>query len=102
MDPEQLLSGLRESALERIASAHPNANENANANSKTSDADFIRTAFVFVLSAEPTADELNLIGEMLPRLTEAARASNRPNPESYARNAVIQALLNHNDFVTIR
>jgi hypothetical protein len=77
---------------EQIASAHPHA----------SDVEFIRKAFMLVLSAEPTADELNLINEMLPRLTEAARANNRPNPESHARSAVIQALLNHNDFVTIR
>jgi hypothetical protein len=79
---------------EQIASAHPNA--------KTSDAEFIGTAFMLVLSAEPSAAELTFIGEMLPRLTEAARASNRANPESHARKAVIQALLNHNDFVTIR
>jgi hypothetical protein len=71
-------------------------------NPSASDAEFVRTAFMLVLSDEPSDAELTFIGEMLPRLTEAARANHRPNPESQARIAVIQALLNHNDFVTIR
>jgi len=62
--------------------------------------DIIRTAIVTVLSTEPSESEQAFIVEMMPKLTAAARAMNRP--ESQARVAVIHALLNHNDFVTVR
>ncbi len=76
----------------RIEAASPSA----------SDGDFIRTAFVTVLSTEPSAAEQKLVTELLPKLTAAAQTNKRPDPAAQARVAVIQALLNHNDFVTIR
>jgi hypothetical protein len=74
----------------------------ADANPSASDDEFIRIAFLTVLSAEPNAAEQTYVSELLPSLTAAARAKNRPDPNSSARIAVIHALLNHNDFVTVR
>ena len=76
----------------RLAAANPSA----------SDIEFIRTAFVTVLSVEPTAEEQATMSELLRRMTELARTHNRPNPEILARTNLVQTLLNHNDFITIR
>ena len=76
----------------RIAAASPSA----------SDAEFIRTAFVTVLSVEPKAEEHATMSEILHRMTELAQTHNRPNPEILARTNLVQTLLNHNDFITIR
>lgn len=42
------------------------------------------------------------MSELLTLMTELARSKNRPNPEATAKTNLIQALLNHNDFLTIR
>ncbi|MEK6258993.1 MAG: PSD1 and planctomycete cytochrome C domain-containing protein [Planctomycetota bacterium] len=81
-----------EKIAQRIAVASPNASDN----------EFIRAAFLTILSVEPSSEELSLTAEGLARLTAAAKQKNRPNPEVHARTSLIQALLNHNDFVTIR
>jgi hypothetical protein len=77
---------------QRIAAARPDA----------SVAEFIRAAFVAVLCVEPTSDEQAAMSELLNRLTDLARLKNRPNPETFARANLVQTLLNHNDFITIR
>jgi len=98
--PQQALA-LENSALattmagkisQRLAAARPNA----------ADSDFIRAAFVAILSVEPTAGELATMAEILNRMTELARVKKRPNPEALSRTNLIQTLLNHNDFITIR
>ena len=76
----------------RIAAAAPSA----------SDAEFLRTTFVTILSVEPTAEEQATMSELLQRMTELARIKNHPNPEVLARSNLVQTLLNHNDFITIR
>ena len=77
---------------QRIDAANPNA----------SDRDYIRAAFLTVLSAEPTESEQATVLEALARLTEVAELKKRPNPAAQARTSLIHALLNHNDFVTVR
>ena len=77
---------------QRLVAAHPNA----------SDRDFIRMAFKTVLVAEPSSEELDAVAEAWPRFVEAARLANKDNPLQQARISVVQALLNHNDFVTVR
>ncbi|WP_010586177.1 DUF1553 domain-containing protein [Schlesneria paludicola] len=74
----------------------------ANAQPDASDGDFIRSAYLSVLSVEPTSEEQATMSEILSRLTELARAKKRPNPESLARTTVVQTLINLNDFITIR
>ncbi len=69
---------------------------------RPSDSEFIRAAFVRILTVEPTAEESTAVLELLGRMTAAAKAKNRPTPETAARTSLIQVLLNHNDFVTVR
>jgi hypothetical protein len=92
LENSPLATAMAGKIAERIAVAHPHA----------ADADFLRAAFVTILSVEPTAEEQATMAEVLQRLTERARAKGRPNPEVLARTNLVQALLNHNDFITIR
>lgn len=71
-------------------------------NPGASDREFIRTAFLTILSAEPTDQEIALVSQSLEELTAAGRRKSRAQPELSARIAIIHVLLNHNDFVTIR
>ncbi len=92
LENSQLATSMAGKISQRLAAARPNA----------ADSDFIRAAFVTILSVEPTADELGTMTEILNRMTELARAKKRPNPEILARTNLVQSLLNHNDFITIR
>ena len=92
LENSPLATAMAGKIAQRLAVARPNA----------ADSDFIRAAFVTVLSVEPTADELATMSELLLRMTELAKAKKRPNPEHVARTNLVQTLLNHNDFITIR
>jgi hypothetical protein len=98
--PQQALA-LENSAL-ATAAARKIATKIAAANPGLTDRQFIRLAFLTVLSVEPTAEESDSVLESLAALTELAQRKNRANVEEYVRTSVIHALLNHNDFVTIR
>jgi hypothetical protein len=67
---------------------------------------FILRAFAVLLAMQPGADELAACREALAEWRrQAARSTTIPNPSSNvepARAALIWALLNHNDFVTLR
>jgi hypothetical protein len=67
---------------------------------KMSDADFARAAFEAILSATPTPDELAACEEALREWR--ALAKSRPDAVRRARGHLIHALLNHNDFITVR
>jgi mono/diheme cytochrome c family protein len=67
-----------------------------------SDSDFLRMAFTTILSVEPTAEEQATMAELLKRMSELATAMNRADAKGAARVNLIQTLLNHNDFLTIR
>ncbi|QDU27298.1 Planctomycete cytochrome C [Anatilimnocola aggregata] len=69
---------------------------------KASDEEFTRAAFITILAVEPNADELALVASALDQFKELARSQQKPTPDLVARTAIIHALLNHNDFVTIR
>ena len=92
LENSPLATTMAEKIAQRLAAANPTA----------SDQDFIRAAFLTVLSVEPTESEQAVAVEAIARLTAAAKLKNRPNPETHARTHLIHALLNHNDFVTIR
>jgi hypothetical protein len=66
----------------------------------TDEAKFVTTAFETILGTTPTKDELatclEAIAEMLAELKNGKDAGKR------ARLQVVQALINHNDFVTVR
>jgi hypothetical protein len=98
--PQQALalenSPMANAAAEKIARRIAGANPGA------SDRDFLRSAFLLVLAVEPTESEEATALEALGQLSEAARRAGQADTESRARTNLILALLNHNDFVTVR
>jgi mono/diheme cytochrome c family protein len=64
------------------------------------DAGFIRAAFEMVLAGSPTAEESAECGRALQEWRELGKG--RPDPLRRARRQLIAALVNHNDFITIR
>jgi hypothetical protein len=66
------------------------------------DASFAKAAFETVLGTTPTADELAACVDGLAEL-RAANATGTPAERTRrARGLLVQALVNHNDFVTVR
>ncbi len=68
----------------------------------TDDEEFIRSAFQTILSVEPTENEIIASREALAAWTVLAKTANRSDPTQQARGSLVQALLNHNDFITVR
>lgn len=68
----------------------------------TAEDNYIRTAFQTVLCVDPNADEITASREALAAWTDLAKTANRPDAAQKARAALVQVLLNHNDFVTVR
>jgi mono/diheme cytochrome c family protein len=66
------------------------------------DREFVRAAFKTILACLPTAEEEAECERMLAQLTRGLQRQNRPDAQRRARGQLIQALLNHNDFITIR
>jgi hypothetical protein len=66
------------------------------------DAEFVRAAFEAVLATRPTAQEQAECEQALAKLVESARSNKAPDPVRRARANLVHALLNHNDFITIR
>ena len=92
LENSPLATAMADKIAQRITAANPSS----------TDRDFTRAAFLTVLAVEPTESEQSLVADALRRLTAAAQLNNRPNPAAHARTNLIHALLNHNDFVTIR
>jgi hypothetical protein len=66
------------------------------------DARFARSAFETVLAGSPTPGEQAACEAALARWEELLRQRKNPDPVRRARGDLIHALLNHNDFITIR
>jgi len=64
--------------------------------------DFVRAAFETVLASTPTPPEQAACERALARLTALLRGQRVPNAAHRARADLVHALLNHNDFITIR
>ncbi len=67
---------------------------------EVSDAEFIKAAFETVLAATPTAAEQQECAAALKELKELL--TGQPDVVRRARGDLIQALVNHNDFITVR
>src|SRR5262249_15669849 len=92
LENSPLATAMAEKIARRIAGANPGA----------SDREFLRAAFVTVLSVEPSPAEQSVVSDARGRLVGAARRERRPDPVARARFNLVHALLNHNDFVTGR
>ena len=66
------------------------------------DAAFVKAAFETLLGTSPTAEELKVCVEALAELKVELKDVKEPDRSKRARAQLIQALVNHNDFVTVR
>lgn len=63
---------------------------------------FITAAFERILSRTPSEAELQLCCDAIDRQTELLTQTNVPDAKVRVRESVVRAILNHNDFITIR
>ena len=69
---------------------------------KASDEVFAARAFEIMLGSTPTSEELIACQEALADWQQFLKTNKHANPQAKARSNLIAALMNHNDFVTIR
>ena len=98
LENSPLATEMAQKITQRILKSHPNPQAGSDISTK----EFIRQAFLLVLNVEPNESEATTVAEAMSRMTAAAKRANRNEPETNARIGVVQALLNHNDFVTVR
>ncbi len=67
-----------------------------------SDEAFIQSAFVTILASEPSPDELDACRQTMSDLRAISKFKNQPDIDGRVRVHLVQSLLNHNDFVTVR
>jgi hypothetical protein len=96
--PQQALA-VSNSRLALSAAARINARLYARLG-EVSDAEFVRAAFETVLAAAPTAEEQKECAAALKELKELLKGV--PDAGRRGRGDLIQALVNHNDFITVR
>jgi hypothetical protein len=70
--------------------------------SGSSPAAYVKAAFEHILGRPPRPEETSVSTAFLAEQTALFRRENKPDPEAQARTSLVHALLNHNDFVTIR
>jgi len=97
--PQQALalqnSRLALQAAQRITARLDNVARNG-------DEAFVRAAYLLLLAQLPSSDEMQECTTALGELTALAVKEKRPQPRRFARTALIHALLNLHDFLTIR
>jgi mono/diheme cytochrome c family protein len=98
--PQQALA-LENSAL-ATEMAGKIARKIASENPGLSDRDFAREAFLTVLCVEPSGPETDAALDGLARLAEAAGRAGRADARAHSRAGLVRAMINHNDFVTVR
>lgn len=70
--------------------------------SATTEDGFLRVAFTTILACEPTTEELAACREALTAWRKLPAATKDADVEARARMNLVHALLNHNDFVTLK
>ena len=68
----------------------------------TNDDEFVTAAFETMLCRLPSDQERSICLQTLVELTVAAKEQKLKTPDQRARANLIHALINHNDFITIR
>ena len=66
------------------------------------DAEFVAAAFELLLGPTPTAEERAACLEAMKEWETLLKGQKHPRPGEKARANLVGALLNHNDFVTVR
>jgi hypothetical protein len=66
------------------------------------DREFVKAAFETVLASTPSGAEQAACAEALAQWVQVARTARDADPAGRARANLVHALLNHNDFITIR
>jgi hypothetical protein len=89
-------------ALENSKLALTAAEKIARRLNEASDAAFVRAAFATVLGSPPTPEEQAECEGALKEWKALAAREKKPDGALRARANLVHALLNHNDFVTIR
>jgi hypothetical protein len=67
-----------------------------------SDSQFMQLTFSTLLGRSPTESEQNACHAALAKWRELLQTENHSNPSFQARSHLVHAILNHNDFITIR
>jgi hypothetical protein len=98
--PQQALT-LANSRL-AISAAEGIAKKLQERHAKSSDDDFTAAAFGLLLGVVPTADEKAACRQALKDWQEILQIAKHPDAVSKARTNLVAALLNHNDFITVR
>jgi hypothetical protein len=66
------------------------------------DREYVLAAFVFILGTSPSADEKQTCLEAMTEWQKILKEQKHADPAAKARANLVGALLNHNDFVTVR
>jgi hypothetical protein len=69
---------------------------------KGSDSEFVSAAFELLLASKPTADERRTCLDALAEWQKVLKVQKHPDPTGKSRMNLVEALVNHNDFVTVR
>jgi hypothetical protein len=98
--PQQALA-LSNSGLV-LDAARPIAERLSRQGSSADDGAFVRTAFLVLLGAGPSAAEETAMTRALAEWAKIPEATKDADPTTWARTQLVWVLLNHNDFVTLR
>lgn len=96
-----LVHQICESLTQSILRDAPSTPE-ANSTSSDLDAAFARTSFETILGREPDAKESTGCVAFLARQRQLLTEQKEADPVTRSRESLVRALLNHNDFVTVR
>jgi len=90
LENSPLALAMAEKIAKRMEAEHPVERE------------FVAAAYRLILADEPSDDELSVLLGALVEWKKAGEKKGRADPIGHARVLLVHALLNHNDFVTIR
>jgi hypothetical protein len=69
---------------------------------RAADGEYVQKAFEYILGTSPSADEMRTCVEALAEWQRILKDQKHPDPVAKARANLVGALVNHNDFVTVR
>ncbi len=85
-----------------LAIVHTEGEKGGEGDGEQADTRFVTVCFERVISRPPTSEEISVCLEAMRQLREDAVKAGHSEGSTRARASFVRALLNHNDFVTIR